>query len=129
MVPSIAENATESSNHAPGQTHGLGISDSQARGTTSPPEQEAEVLPASVEDFDAMIESVVKTFVNVSEEIGGLVAEQVGICISKAGGNRPNPSLRSQQPSFELLRRRGNSWSSQRKLRGRTFSQRFTWRF
>ena len=36
-----------------------------------------EVLPLGIQDFDTMINSDVKTFVNISEEIGGLVAEQV----------------------------------------------------
>ena len=36
-----------------------------------------ETLPPVIDDFDATINSEVKTFVNMSEEIGGLVAEQV----------------------------------------------------
>lgn len=34
-------------------------------------------LPPAIDDFDALINGDVKTFVNMSEEIGGLVAEQV----------------------------------------------------
>jgi adenylyl cyclase-associated protein len=36
-----------------------------------------EVLPESVEDFDAFISGTVKKFVNLSDEVGGPVAEQV----------------------------------------------------
>lgn len=39
--------------------------------------QQHEVLPPAIDDFDALINAEVKTFVNMSEEIGGLVAEQV----------------------------------------------------
>ena len=108
MVPTIAENSTDPNNHASDQAHGLGINDSQARGTTSPPSQEVEVLPAAIEDFDSMIESVVKTFVNVSEEIGGLVAEQVGMCIRKAGGHSSNSTLYSRPRCYEPLLQKGS---------------------
>ncbi len=40
-------------------------------------QQQHEALPPAIDDFDAMINAEVKTFVNMSEEIGGLVAEQV----------------------------------------------------
>ena len=40
---------------------------------TPPPE----VLPESVEEFDAFINGTLKKFVNLSDEIGGSVAEQV----------------------------------------------------
>lgn len=36
-----------------------------------------EILPESVEDFDTFINGPVKKFVNLSDEIGGPVAEQV----------------------------------------------------
>lgn len=36
-----------------------------------------ETLPPAIDDFDAIINGQVKSFVNMSEEIGGLVAEQV----------------------------------------------------
>lgn len=37
----------------------------------------AEPLPESVEDFDSFITGPVKKYVNLSDEIGGLVSEQV----------------------------------------------------
>ena len=40
-----------------------------------------EALPPAIDDFDAIINEQVKSFVNMSEEIGGLVAEQV--CLLK----------------------------------------------
>jgi len=36
-----------------------------------------EALPESVEDFDTFISGTVKKFVNLSDELGGAVAEQV----------------------------------------------------
>lgn len=36
-----------------------------------------ETLPPTIDDFDTTINDEVKSFVNMSEEIGGLVAEQV----------------------------------------------------
>jgi adenylyl cyclase-associated protein len=38
----------------------------------------AEPLPESVEDFDTFITGPLKKFVNLSDELGGPVAEQVG---------------------------------------------------
>lgn len=38
---------------------------------------QTEILPPAIDDFDAIINEQVKSFVNMSEEIGGLVAEQV----------------------------------------------------
>lgn len=45
--------------------------------STPKPRQLPEPLPPSIEGFDALINSEVGTFVNMSEELGGLVAEQV----------------------------------------------------
>ena len=77
MVPAVADGSAAQEGHSKGQGQGLGIKADQAWGPSSPPQQQSETLPASVEDFDSMINNVVKTYVNVSEEIGGLVAEQV----------------------------------------------------
>ena len=41
------------------------------------PSRHMETLPPVIDDFDAIINEQVKSFVNMSEEIGGLVAEQV----------------------------------------------------
>ena len=43
--------------------------------------RQTETLPPAIDDFDAIINEQVKSFVNMSEEIGGLVAEQV--CLLK----------------------------------------------
>lgn len=43
----------------------------------APPTKATEPLPDSIEDFDAFITNVVKKYVNLSDEVGGLVAEQV----------------------------------------------------
>lgn len=48
---------------------------SRAAAETPKPIQEA--LPESVEDFDTFINGTVKKFVNLSDQLGGPVAEQV----------------------------------------------------
>lgn len=45
---------------------------------TPEPKPVLEALPESVEDFDSFIAGTVKKFVNLSDELGGPVAEQVG---------------------------------------------------
>lgn len=49
----------------------------QTRGIPPTPQKHLETLPPVIDDFDNIINGEVKTFVNMSEEIGGLVAEQV----------------------------------------------------
>ena len=45
------------------------------------PERRIEPLPPAVEDFDAIVNGDVQNFVNMSEDIGGLVAEQVELIL------------------------------------------------
>ncbi|KUJ17089.1 uncharacterized protein LY89DRAFT_669512 [Mollisia scopiformis] len=47
-----------------------------ARAAPEQPKPVQEALPESVEDFDAFITGPVKKYVNLSDELGGLVAEQ-----------------------------------------------------
>lgn len=49
----------------------------QGGGAATSPHKQMETLPPAIDDFDAIINGQVKSFVNISEEIGGLVAEQV----------------------------------------------------
>lgn len=49
----------------------------QLGGTNLTPLHLFEPLPLAVEDFDKLINGDVKTYANMSEELGGLVAEQV----------------------------------------------------
>jgi adenylyl cyclase-associated protein len=44
---------------------------------SEPPKPIPEALPASVEDFDTFIAGTVKKYVNLSDEVGGPIAEQV----------------------------------------------------
>ena len=44
-----------------------------------PPKPLPEDLPESVEEFDGFLTGPLKKFVNLSDELGGPVAEQVGI--------------------------------------------------
>ena len=55
----------------------------EAGGTSPPPKKVFEPLPPAIDDFDAVINGDVKTFVNMSEELGGLVSEQVSrVCVA-----------------------------------------------
>ena len=56
---------------------GQGPSADQALDQARSPSRHMETLPPVIDDFDAIINGQVKSFVNMSEEIGGLVAEQV----------------------------------------------------
>lgn len=47
------------------------------RAPAQPPKPVVEALPESVEDFDTFITGPVKKYVNLSDEIGGPIAEQV----------------------------------------------------
>lgn len=51
--------------------------------TATPPSdaQSAEPLPPSIEDFDKLLDQHVKAFLKASEEVGGLVEQQV--CLGK----------------------------------------------
>jgi adenylyl cyclase-associated protein len=50
-----------------------------AAAVREPPKPPPEALPESVEEFDSFINGPLKKFVNLSDELGGPVAEQVGI--------------------------------------------------
>lgn len=82
-----------------------------------PPKPVVEPLPESVEDFDAFITGPVKKYVNLSDELGGLVAEQVWNN-SRTRGTRIDQNYRLQL-FCELLLNNGNSFSLQRKRRSR----------
>lgn len=78
MVPTIGEESAPRNGLPPVQDQGLSFHTDLARGASPPAPQNVERLPAAIEAYDAMINKDVKTYVNMSEEIGGLVAEQVG---------------------------------------------------
>ena len=79
MVPTMT-GSSASANGQPalpeaGLSTGRGID--RPSGIISSPQLVLEPLPPAIDDFDALINGDVKTYVNMSEEIGGLVAEQV----------------------------------------------------
>jgi adenylyl cyclase-associated protein len=51
------------------------------------PKRVAEPLPPIIEDFDSFIETAVKKYVDLSNEIGGPVAEQVLSHVSYTSGS------------------------------------------
>ena len=78
MVPNMSDPSAPTNGVQAGQTQNptSNRAPEQPGGITPAPQQQ-ETLPLAIDDFDAMINAEVKTFVNMSEEIGGLVAEQV----------------------------------------------------
>lgn len=79
MVPNMsdASASTDGVQAIPGQNLTTAEGTGQARGAAPSPQRHMETLPPVIDDFDGTINGEVKTFVNMSEEIGGLVAEQV----------------------------------------------------
>lgn len=79
MVPNIGDSASSTngiqSDRGQGMVAAQGME--QAGGFPPTPQRHLETLPPVIDDFDGIINGEVKTFVNMSEEIGGLVAEQV----------------------------------------------------
>lgn len=65
----------------PKDTSGLAATTPGRTPASSAPAPEAskpeEPVPKSIEDFDAFLNTTVKEFVNKSNEIGGVVADQV----------------------------------------------------
>ena len=49
----------------------------------APPPPVVEPIPESVEDFETFLAGPLKRFVNLSDELGGPVAEQVGVQYQK----------------------------------------------
>ncbi len=78
-----------------------------ARAAPEPPKPIQEALPESVEDFDAFISGPVKKYVNLSDELGGLVSEQVW-SIGRDEGTRIDQYYRLQL-FYEHSRNNGNS--------------------
>ena len=79
MVPNMSGPAASTNGVQSAQAQGMPTAEGmgQSRGNAPPPYRHTETLPPTIDDFDSTINDEVKTFVNMSEEIGGLVAEQV----------------------------------------------------
>ncbi|KAL8653381.1 MAG: hypothetical protein Q9210_002131 [Variospora velana] len=77
MVPSISDPSASANGVASLPESGLTAPGADIQGGPGTPRQQPIApLPPAIDDFDALINGDVKTFVNMSEEIGGLVAEQ-----------------------------------------------------
>ena len=79
MVPTMTDSSTSANGQPALPEAGLstGRGSDRPSGTVTSPKPVLEPLPPAIDDFDALINGDVKTYVNMSEEIGGLVAEQV----------------------------------------------------
>ena len=78
MVPNVGEPGAGPNGIQPGSGKAITAAEDmdQPRSNVQVPGH-VEALPPMIDDFDSTINGEVKTFVNMSEEIGGLVAEQV----------------------------------------------------
>ena len=74
LVPTVADPSL-AADGAPSLS-GPGPSTDRSLDQARPPSRPLETLPPVIDDFDAIINGQVKSFVNMSEEIGGPVAEQ-----------------------------------------------------
>ena len=61
----------------PAPTGPLPAPPTASRAVSEAPKPVLEALPESVEEFDAFVSGTVKKYVNLSDELGGPVAEQV----------------------------------------------------
>ena len=79
MVPNIGDPSDSTNGIQSGKNPGMTAAEEmgQARSAVPPTPKHVETLPPTIDDFDGIINGAVSTFVNISEEIGGLVAEQV----------------------------------------------------
>lgn len=82
----------------------------QTQGNASP-ERRIEPLPPAIEDFDAIVNGDLQNFINMSEDIGGLVAEQVELVILDQT-RRSTDLLMTAYQSAALLR----AFAAQRKF-------------
>lgn len=84
MVPNYGNisGSTDGVSLSPDAGTGAVAGTDQTRGN-APQEPLVEPLPPTIEDFDAIVKGEVQTFINMSEDIGGLVAEQVNIILNK----------------------------------------------
>ena len=89
-----------------------------------------EALPPVIDDFDTIINEQVKSFVNMSEEIGGLVAEQVlPLAFYHRGETGPaDHRTTSLLLYFGLLLRNASFSLSPPRLGSQTFSPQSIWR-
>lgn len=131
VAPNLGDASAPTIGTAPNDEGGLapGGRMDQARGMTASP-QPIEPLPPAIEDFDTIIDEDVQAFVNMSEEIGGLVAEQVRLprC-RKHMEFCADLSSTSQLPYSERLRQNEDSFWSLLKQRSQINSPKYTWRY
>lgn len=129
LVPNIGDTSltTDDAQALSGQ----GPSTDRALDQARSPSRHMETLPPVIDDFDAIINGQVKSFVNMSEEIGGLVAEQVRPLKSTHRGRirHADPRITSLLLSFEPLLQSASSLLSPPKQGSRIFSLQSTWRF
>ncbi|KAI9841542.1 MAG: hypothetical protein M1837_000643 [Sclerophora amabilis] len=73
----------------PGSTSSGGGSQANVASSQAPPQRELhETLPVSVEEFDELINTEVTKFVNLSDELGGVVSEQSSAVVRAFGAQR-----------------------------------------
>lgn len=128
LVPNIGDTALTTDDVQ--ALSGQGPSTDRALDQARSPSRHMETLPPVIDDFDAIINGQVKSFVNMSEEIGGLVAEQV--CPLKVTHRRrvkhADPRITSLLLFLEPLLQNASSLLSPPKLESPISSLQSTWR-
>lgn len=87
-----------------------------AAAVAEPPKPLPEALPESVEEFDAFLAGPLKKFVNLSDELGGPVAEQVCTMADCSWKTEADADIRLQAYYGHLLDS-ANSFSSPQRRR------------
>lgn len=128
LVPTIADPSLTTDGAQPLSGHGP--SAVRALDKARSPSRHMETLPPVIDDFDAIINGQVKSFVNMSEEIGGLVAEQV---LPHKGCHQgriwqADPRITSLLLSFEPLLQSASSLLSPPKPGSRIFNRQSIWK-
>lgn len=135
MVPNISDSTTSPNGIQLGSGESLSAAEARsqaiANGTSS--QRHLETLPPVIDDFDGTINGEVKTFVNMSEEIGGLVAEQVHPSSCRLSSRSTLIEADFTNLSLPLfyapLQLSENSLLSQPRLESQRSSHQSTWRY
>ena len=83
-IASVAGDSNVSTNGVPAITGPAAIPNASdlPNGKGAVPKHVPDPLPPAIDNFDALLNGDVNTFVNMSEQLGGLIAEQVGTSLT-----------------------------------------------
>lgn len=126
MVPNMGDANGTTSGAIPTEDATIGAAGGtdQTRNAVTP-QPLVEALNPAIDDFDAIINGHVSTFVNMSEDIGGLIAEQVGLLYSLGCSDAEDQI--SLLVCFAHLLLNGSFLLSLQNQRSLTFNHQRTW--